>query len=313
MSDMSIEMEAFHDELVKTGAPFAQVAKQVFSKLRPGMAEAAGVGLRGARGIGEALRSGSGSVGSAIKATPGAVSRFGKRQLHGLTGWTPKAGPVSGRHGVGALESIGFQGSKASKAALDTAKAAPATKGGTGVLQKIMHGDRAGTQALADKVKSRAVGRAEKFHAASKAHEKAGLTSLPGWAKGMATKPAETLKAGIGKEWHSGSLGKAMVGLPVAASGYQLAKPTEAGGPGRLQRAGKSLGEMGWAMGMPIAGAMAAAKGISTLGGGVGRPAGSRSSAYAAASWACEDREWSVRRQAEEQARPREDPSAAVY
>ena len=304
MSELHYEMAAFHDELLKQGAPVAQIARGILSRVAPAIAkaapksalEAAHMGVRGARSVGEMVGGGISSVGGAIKATPKAIGDFAKRQVHGFTGWAPKTGPISGRHGQTALESIGFQGSKASKKALVAAKAADPKAGGTGILQRIMHGQEAGTKGLSEKVKARAVSRAEKFHEASKAHERLGLTSLSGWAKGMATRPVETMRAGIGREWHSGKMGKAMVGLPLASAAHSLVSKPEAGqvhvgrgmdsraaeaaaqaggkAPGRLERAGKALGEGAWAMGMPILPAIAAAKGISTVAGGVGRLAG---------------------------------------
>jgi hypothetical protein len=263
MSSLHYEMAAFHDELVKHGAsPVMEIAKQVVGKAAPlverampllgklkpkGAIEAANLAARGMRGAGELAKNKALSAGQA-------VGNFGKRQVHGLTGWTPKAG----------LGSIGFEGSKATAEALGAARAATPEVGGTGILQRVMHGNRAGTQGLAERVKQRAVQRAEKLHEATKAHEAMGLTNLPAWGKGLATKPVETLRAGLGKEWHSGMMGKAMVGLPVAGAAHQLVTPTQEGGPGRLARAGSSLGELSWAMGVPIAPAIAASKGISS-------------------------------------------------
>ena len=270
MSDLFFEMAAFHDELVKeAGPPVMEVARQVLrravpmaSKLRPqSVLEGAHMGVRGARIVGGAL---AGGARSTAKSVGKSVSDFAKRQAHGATGWTPKSG----------LESIGFQGSKATGEALGAAKAAVPKKGKTGILQKVMYGRQAGTKGLAEKVKERSVARAGKLHEATKAHEAAGLTSLPSWAKGMATKPVQTMKAGLGKEWHSGTMGKAMIGLPAAAAAHQLAKPSEEGGPGRLERAGRSLGETAWSMGLPIAPAMLASSGISHAAAGAGRLVG---------------------------------------
>lgn len=281
MSDLQHELSAFHDELVKEGAhPALTVARQVLSKgvqkaapligkLRPaGVLEAAHMGVRGIRGA-------AGAVGRAPGAAGKGIASFGKRQLHGMTGWMPKGqAQVSGRHGASRLESIGFSGSKASRKGLRAAEALEPGQMPVSWGQRIMRGRSAGSKEVQQKVKERAVARAEKLHGLTKETERMRLTSLPGWAKSLATEPRAALKAGLGREWRSGMMGKAMIGLPVGAAGHQLLKPSQEGGPGRLERAGKSVGEVAWGMGLPILPAMAAAHGISRGAGAVGRFAG---------------------------------------
>lgn len=276
MSDLQIEMSAFHDELLKEGAhPAFEIARQVLSRgaqraagavAHPNVMGVVGAGLRGVRGAARAAGGGIASGGRSVGQT---LSNFGKRQLHSVTGWTPKAG----------VESIGMMGSKATGEALQAAQAAAPTRGATtgvrGLLGKVMHGRQAGTHGLAKKTQERAVQRAQKLHEATQASESmGGLSSLPSWAGAMIKDPKAALKAGLGREWHSGTLGKAMVAFPAVAAGHQLLKPTQEGGPGKLERAGKSLGEAAWAMGMPIAGATLAAKGIAGAAGGAGRVLG---------------------------------------
>lgn len=253
----------FQDELIKEGAhPAFQIARQAISRgaqaLRPKDAiSAGGVALRGLRGVGSSLRQGGQVTGRAL-------SNFGKRQLHGVTGWTPKGG----------VESIGIAGSKASKASLDAAKGSKVVPGKSRVVQKALHGRQAGTHGLAKKVRERSIQRAQKFDEATRASERMGLSSIPGWTAAMLRDPKAALKAGLGREWHSGGMGKAMLAFPAVAAGHQALKPTEPGGPGKLERVGRSVGEVAWGMGMPIAPAMIAAKGISEAGGGIGRVLG---------------------------------------
>jgi hypothetical protein len=69
-------------------------------------------------------------------------------------------------------------------------------------------------------------------------------------------------------------MGKTMIGLPVAFGGYEALKPTQPGGPGKPERVARSMGEMGWAMGLPIAPAIAASYGLGKAFGAAGKGVG---------------------------------------
>lgn len=180
----------------------------------------------------------------ALKATPGVVSRFGQRQLHGLTGWTSK----------GWMSPEGIR----------------AMRGGAyGAEQEL------GKAWAADKPKG--LGRAVKGVLAAREAERMGLSSIPGYAKAMVKEgPAKTLSTGFKEQWHSTPTGLKMLlfGLPAANVAKELTTPTREGGPGKGQRVGQAL-----ALGAPIgplslsgqlatsAGLTAGVKGVSGLAG----------------------------------------------
>lgn len=170
--------------------------------------------LLGSLGLGALEAAGAipGAAGAATKAPGilGSAARFGQRQVHGLTGWTPR----------------GF---------LDT-EGARAIGAGTPL------GNKPSAKAMA------AAGRAQEL----------GITSLPGFARSFMKQPVETIRAGVGHQWHAGSkLDKAMmVGLPAAAAASEFARDPEGRG-GRLAGNAVQLGSL--ALGpVPLAGQLAA-------------------------------------------------------
>lgn len=176
----------------------------------------------------------------------GSFARSGQRQVHALTGWTPDAGIRSIRGGAyGAAERL--------------TKAQAAT--GPGAAKELAQATRA--------------------HGAAEKAEKMGLTSLPGYAKAMFNKDTDGLtgsagnvmRTGAAEQWHAGGLGNKalMVAAPALAATDTLHK-TEPGGPGRLERAGRHLGELGMMMGpIPMAGQMVAGGVLSGAGGRLGK------------------------------------------
>jgi len=119
-------------------------------------------------------------------------------------------------------------------------------------------------------------GAGKHLEAARKA-ESMGLTSIPGYAKSLAKQPGKTLRAGMGEQWHAmGPLGRAFIfGYPAAATGAALATPSEPGGPGRLERAGKQLGTIAYGLGpLPLGAQLALSEAAGRGAAGAGRVAG---------------------------------------
>lgn len=247
---------AFRDELRKQAA------------LHPALGSGATLGALGgvlagghrylqakARGDEDAGRQalGAGAKGALIGAAGGAalggispngwgksVSDFGQRQVHSLTGWTPKEG----------IRSIGG-GAAGTKARLDAAHAA----GETGEIAK-----------------------AEKAHAAAERLEGMGATSLPGTIKAMGTRGVlPVAHAGL-EEQLTGAPAwqKAMVlGLPAAGLYGALKGPSvNEQGQGRGERIGQQIGSaVGGVTGslIPVTGNIIASEAGGAIGKGMGK------------------------------------------
>lgn len=193
----------------------------------------AGVGTLGLGGAAAALRRYRVGALPAMGGPIGAISRFGQRQVHGLTGWKPSGGLQSIRGGAWAAEEA---------------------------LKKAPHSGPAFAHARA-----------------ARAAEKAGLTSLPGYAKGLATKPLQTLRTGTTEQWHAmGPFGRALIyGYPAVAGGGALLRKGEPGEGGRLERAGRHLGAAAYGLGpLPILPQLALAEGLSVGAARAGRAVG---------------------------------------
>jgi hypothetical protein len=175
-----------------------------------------------------------------LSEVPGAMSRFGKRQAHALTGWTPQGGSIRSIRG----------GAYAAEEALRKAQAAGAA-----------------TKQL------------ERARDTAVAAEKMGLTSLPGYVKALYREgPMKALSTGLKSQWHSGGTGtKAMlVGVPGALAAGEALTPSEPGGPGKAQRVGRSLGQTAaYMLGpIPVAGQLALDPVMARLGGLTGKVVG---------------------------------------
>lgn len=103
----------------------------------------------------------------------------------------------------------------------------------------------------------------------ARAAQKAGLTSIPGIVRGMATKPGSTLRSA----WQqAGTLGKVMSAADLAMGAKDVFDPTVPGG--KAEKAGRLLGSSGgYLLGgrLPFLGSMAFAAGTGALGKYVGR------------------------------------------
>jgi len=180
-----------------------------------------------------------GRVGSTLeKPDPGVLSRFAQRQLHGLSGWTPKAGLESIRGGA-------FEARKKLESALASG-----------------HGP---SIELAQKG----------FNAAHQAQE-AGLTNLPGYAKALQKDPVGTLKKDVAAQWHSGGrVEKALgIGLPLLGLAHDIRTPERETGPGKGELLGRGIGgAAGGFLGssMPLAGQLLVGAATGMAGGLVGK------------------------------------------
>lgn len=172
---------------------------------------------------------------------PKAMSDFGQRQVHSLTGWRPGGAPSS-------IERIGA-GAAGARQGLEKA-----VKGGNPTDISRARG------ALADSEKA----------------QQMGLTSLPGIARSIREHGvAPTVRAGVREQWSSSpAWGKAlMVGLPAASVIGSARAPEQEGGPGRGERIGRTLGgALGYSMApLSLAGSTALGMGLERAGGAGGR------------------------------------------
>ena len=200
----------------------------------------------------------------------GKVSRFGQRQLHGLTGWTPEKGLQSihgGAHQAaqaleGAYESGGAAIAKANegistaqKALQDAKKARSSVAWGTGADQlKVLDANVAqATKGVAGAERGLAGARseivnAEKGLGLAQQLEDKGLTHLPGIAKGLMNNPGETAGLLLKHQWGFGNgMGTNMnrlftFGLPAAGvAGAALGPEQDQEGRGRIERGARAL------------------------------------------------------------------------
>lgn len=169
-------------------------------------------------------------------------ARFGQRQLHALTGWTPKAG----------LESI---------------------RAGTYEAR-----ERLGN-AVSNMGTGQEVERAEKALAAADKAKEMGLTNVPGYVKSLRDNGVmNTLRADVKNQWDGVGTGtKAlMIGAPALglAGAAMTPESVEAEGMGKGERIGRSIGQTaGGVLGspMPILGQQVVGGVLSGAGGMLGR------------------------------------------
>lgn len=150
----------------------------------------------------------------------GALSRFGKRQTHAVTGWTPvKGDPHS-------IESIGA-GAASARSRLDKAREA-------------FDSADVGSKATAGK----ALMRASKGHLAAHKAQGMGLTSIPGYASAIKEHGiGETLRTGWNEQWKGMSAGEKalMLGLPAAGTAAAIASPEDPNNPHRGRAVGAGI------------------------------------------------------------------------
>ena len=189
------------------------------------------------------------------KRTVKSVGDFGKRQVHGTTGWTPKAGPES----IGLAGGVQKNRQKVVKAMRD-ARLRSAKSG----REKYKIVQKSNQQLAALKKQEKAM---------REAYD-AGLTSIPGTVKGLVKDPKRVGKAAWRsvKEHPGGVLGAAA--LPAALTAGEIASgtdPSEAVGGGVGDVAGMALTGA-----MPIVPGMAAWTALSEAGRFAGRKAGGK-------------------------------------
>ncbi len=167
----------------------------------------------------------------------GTPAQFGQRQVHGVTGWTPREG----------IESI---------------------RGGAYSAKKNLESIR--------KSAPESVIRAERAAQAAQQAQDAGLTNMPGFIRAMATNPKKAISAGVREQWHgSGVAGKALtVGLPAADALHAAVSAESPDGPGRGERIGRGIlpAAVGMASGqLPFAGQLLIGGAAGSIGSHLGR------------------------------------------
>lgn len=240
-----------------------------------------GTALReGARGaaIGTAAGGAAGAgLGAVAPGAAGAVSRFGQRQLHSLTGWKPSGGLHSIRAGAyDARQALhGAQQSAHELGHFDNAmRGAPhsLTDESMQRLKALSPTDLAAHRTAVNAQ----LGKAQRAASAAERAEQMGLTSIPGVVKSIKNHGlVPTAVAGAAEQWHSGSnLDKALsFGLPA----YGMANAIRGNGDpslGQAEGVGQQAGEVvGGLVGapLPFIGQMALQEGMGRIGKGVGK------------------------------------------
>jgi hypothetical protein len=197
------------------------------------------------------------AVGALSRRMPeqGWLGRFARRQYHGLTGWLPEGQNV--RQFQQAVKGRSWESGQAVEKAMQDVAHRTVTSAGSAAEY---------TKAL------KKLDQARKFHQHSLEAERLGMTNLPGTVTALASHPVRAVRAGLGAEWHSGPMGKAMLSLPVAGAAYGALKKPQEGGPGRLESAGRSLGDLAlMATPLPVIPSMLAGGGASAAFRGAGR------------------------------------------
>lgn len=232
----------------------------------------AGLGAAGLGGAAALSRRVGEKFVPALAARSGAA-RFGQRQVHGMTGWLPTRGdPTSLR----AIKGGAYSGAHRLEEAEKALEAARAAEPSAGIMGRVMG-------RTPEAVKARRIAAAEKeFVGAQKGMryaeeaERMGLTSLPGYAKSLATpgQAGKTITTGLKEQWHgSGPMGRALIfGFPAATIGHGALATPEPGGPSRSEATMGALGDIAYAMGpMPIGPQLALASALSMSGARLGR------------------------------------------
>ncbi len=223
-----------------------------------GTGAAIGAGLGGAAGLAGGARARQ-LAERAVRGGSNPLSlsaRFGQRQLHSLTGYADKKALRGMRAGSYDARMRAAQSERNLNRLWRQGDVDPK------VLQKASLEQQKAQRGL---------------RAAQKA-EDMGLTSMPGYLKSLAKNPHETMRTGAAEQWHGSGLGGKfmLAGAPVLGAAGEAMSPSEAGGPGRLERVGGSLAG-GLAFGaapIPLAGMSALATGAERLGSLVGAGGG---------------------------------------
>lgn len=154
-------------------------------------------------------------------------ARFGQRQAHGLTGYTPEGGLAAIRHGAAPrLEAVTHAKGQVARA--------DAGEDVRSMGQKILGRD-------SKTVAKNQLESAEASHAAAQKAEDMGLTSIPGYVRSLKNNGVgNTLKASLKDQWAGSSLGMKglMVGLPAAELGHAAFQD-----PNTLNERGRTRGQ----------------------------------------------------------------------
>jgi len=199
----------------------------------------------------------------------GMFGRFGQRQLHSVTGLTPKVtkGGTEGFRRLMDVRSMGHAASSAKtlKPLQDAAK-------------KFVEARKLGDPKAVDAAR-RAMMKAKSFHQSAVRAEKEGLTHAPGFIKHVATKPGgykDLWHLGVKPQWDMGTVGKGLVLLPAVGVASEAASSNEvdAEGRGKAERIGRAIGSTaGYSTTgyIPLAGSEVLARGTEQVGGLAGR------------------------------------------
>lgn len=253
----------------RMSAAGSSVGGAVHGALR-GAATGAALGAGGGAILGAAApkQVASATAGLAKQKNPlGSFSRFGQRQVHSVTGWTP-GGTASSIESIGAGAAPARQAVDASVGRLSKSKELDA------VVKARLSGDSAAVDAARKKLMSGPgadLTRSYKAVNAAETSQGMGLTSVPGYAKSLVNNGiVPTVRAGVQEQWSSSTpKGRAlMLGLP-AYSAAQVMKRHDDGPRGK----GETLGRLaGGTLGM-VAAPMSLAGGL-VMSGGLERAGG---------------------------------------
>lgn len=310
MHDLTRQMGAFREELLKTAAPAvleatkkvlkSQAAQRALGGLGAGSGVGAGAGalLGGALGAGrsyeEARQQGAGGLLATLSGVGGGLGGAAKGGILGAgvgglgLGALQAAGKAKGLSGQlagaeGPIGSLARAGQRSvhgltgwtPKGYFSPSGARQIRAGAYDAIEGLDKA-KAGLKGAKDKVKAtKELERAKAHVEAAEKAERMGLTSVPGYLRSMKNNGVgKTISTGMKEQWEAGGpVHKAMlVGFPALGLA-EAARPSEPGEPGRLERLGRNVGAgLGFGLGpMPLAGQMAASGLMGASGGLTGK------------------------------------------
>lgn len=235
-----------------------------------GLGALAGGAINAYRGYSKAREEGHGVGDSMIEAAKGAP-------LGALAG--AAGGAALGAAGGAALPGLGASLAKAPVIGAPVRLAQRQVHGFTGWtphegLESI--GGGAVAARAAHEAAKGAVGRTERGVQAAEAAQAAGLTSIPGYIRGLMTDPKGTVQKGFAEQWHnSGPAGKAITfGVPAIEAAHAAVSEDDPNGPGKAERIGRGLLPAAAGAvtgGLPFAAQLAVGAGLGAVGAGAGR------------------------------------------
>lgn len=276
---------AFRDELRKEAAGFSELVARAAPRLRAA-GSLAGVGMAGgalaggalgaARNYHNAKEEGASTGGAALSALGGALRGAGKGALIG-TAAGAGAGALTGRgahlatrgDAVGSLARFG-QRQTHSLTGMMRPDELEAIGGGAANARKALH-------ALPTTASAKQVDRARRGLAAAEDVQERGLTSLPGYLRGMQRDGVVNTIGASAREQLSNApvwANALTLGLPAAGAVSTLAHKEAPDGPGKGEQLGAGIGGLvgGFAGGaMPLAGNLLIGAGAAGAGKVIGR------------------------------------------